>query len=67
MQLSVGESERMARVLVVMRERVVALRHVEAQDAEAHGPHQLLLEGSLLLVRDRVPTYYSKHNQYEGR
>ena len=44
----------MAVILVVMGQRVVALRHVEAEDGEAYSADQLLLEGTLLLVCDGV-------------
>ena len=54
MELTIFKSERMAVILVVMGQRVVALRHVEAEDGEAYSADQLLLEGTLLLVCDGV-------------
>ena len=46
----------MAGVLVEMGERIVALGDVETEDAEADSAYKLLLEGALLLVRQRVRT-----------
>ena len=56
MQLAVGESKRMGRVLVEMRESVVPLGNVESEDAKADSANDLLLERTLLLVGDRVAT-----------
>ena len=54
MKLAVGKGERVRRVLVVMRERQVSLRDVEAEDAEHHSADELLLERALLLVGQLV-------------
>ena len=56
-QLAIRQKHRLARVLVVMREREVPLRHIEAENAQADRPHELLLEGTLLLMRDLVGAY----------
>ena len=54
MELAVGQSEGVMVVLVVMGEGAVALGHVEAEDGKGHGADQLLLEGTLLLMGQRV-------------
>ena len=46
----------MARVLVEMREGTVPLSDVEAKDAEADSADKLLLEWTLLLVRELIGT-----------
>ena len=52
MELSVGEGERLAGVLVVMGEGAVSLGDVETKDGECDGTGELLLERTLLHVRD---------------
>mgnify|MGYP000953319123 CR=1 FL=1 len=56
MQFSVREGERVRRVFVVVREVAVALREVDAQEDEANGTDDVLLEWQLLLVSDLVGT-----------
>ena len=56
MELAVPEHDRVRHVLVVMRQRAIPLRHVEAEDTECDRADELLLEWALLLVRDLVPT-----------
>ena len=55
-ELAVGQSERVAGVLVEMREGTIPLGDVEAKDAEANGTNELLLERALLLVSEHVCT-----------
>ena len=57
MQLAISQKQRLGRVLVVMGECQVPLRHIEAENAQANCAHELLLEWTLLLVRNLVPAY----------
>ena len=50
MEFSVGELHWFGRVLVEMRERAVALSHVETENGKSDGTNHLLLERTLLLV-----------------
>ena len=51
-ELSVGERKRLAGVLVVMGEGAVSLGDVEADHSQDEGACELLLERTLLLVRN---------------
>ena len=59
MELSIGQNSALfLRVRVVMGQRAVALRHVEAENEERRSADQLLLEGTIPLVSHLVGTYY---------
>ena len=60
MQLTIGQKHGLSGVLVVMREGVVALGVVEAEDAQGHGADHVLLEGELLLLGVLEDTFLSK-------
>ena len=60
MKLAVGQEQGLGGVLVEMRERAVSLGHVEAENGQANCANELLLERSLLLMRDLVSTYDKK-------
>ena len=57
MQFAISKNDGSTRVLVVMRERAVSLGDVEAEDCQGDGADKLLLERTLLLVRDSVLAY----------
>ena len=55
MQLAIGQNDGSSvTVLVEMRERAVSLGDVEAEDSQADRADKLLLERTLLLMRDSV-------------
>ena len=63
MQLAIGQHDGSVIVLVEMRERAVSLGDVEAEDSQADGANKLLLERTLLLVRDSVIAYNESDQQ----
>ena len=64
MQLAIGQNDGSSvTVLVEMRERAVSLGDVEAEDSQTDRADKLLLERTLLLVRDSVITYSESDQQ----
>ena len=64
MQLAIGQNDGSSvTVLVEMRERAVSLGNVEAEDSQTDGADKLLLERTLLLVRDSVIAYSESDQQ----
>ena len=64
MQLAIGQNDGSSvTVLVEMRERAVSLGDVEAEDSQADRADKLLLERTLLLVRDSVIAYNESDQQ----
>ena len=63
MQLAIGQNDGSVIVLVEMRERAVSLGDVEAEDSQADRADKLLLERTLLLVRDSVIAYNESDQQ----
>ena len=57
MQFAIGQNDGSVIVLVEMRERAVSLGHVEAEYSQGDRADKLLLERTLLLVRDSVIAY----------
>ena len=51
MEFAVGKKQRLCLILVVMGECAVALGSHESENKEAESTGELLLEGTLLLVR----------------
>ena len=61
MQLAIGQKDGPAvTVFVEMGERAVSLGDVEAEDSQADRADKLLLERTLLLMRDSVIAYKKK-------
>ena len=63
MQLAIGQNDGSVIVLVEMRECAVSLGDVEAEDSQADRADKLLLERTLLLVRDSVIAYNESDQQ----
>ena len=59
MELAVSKSHLMALVLMVMRERAVALGYVETENGEGESAGKLLLERTLLLMGNLSGTYFN--------